>query len=159
MILRLQGRRRVKRSAIVWVLLVSVLGLWGVSAEGADADEYRERFTLDKALQGMTHIGGWLKSFQTLNLLAADRITAGERAAVGNLDWETQNLGFHNWSKTVEGTLLRQERDICRLEYELAMERYGAGKGNYNELISKERKNQAAQQQFQDFLTRFHVAD
>lgn len=37
-----------------------------------------------------------------------------------NLDWPTQNHGFHNWVVSVRGVLLKNSYDIAKLKLELA---------------------------------------
>ena len=70
-----------------------------------------------------------------------------------------QSIGFYNWTKSVEGTLHKQNYDISKLEYELALERLAAGKASQAEVTEKERKYQEASSDIQKFLTKFHIAD
>lgn len=118
-----------------------------------------ERYTLANALTGVQNISDWLKSFRELTELTADRISSAEKQQVGNLGWEIQNLGFYNWVKLMEGTLRKQNYDICKLEYELALERCAAGKINQSNVDEKERKYQEAKEDLQKFLAKVHIAD
>ncbi len=118
-----------------------------------------ERFTITSALAGLQNISDWLKSFRALTILTADRITHQEKQQVGNLDADMQTLGFYNWVKSVEGTLLKQDCDIRKLEFELSLERLAAGKVSQAELTEKEKKYQEARRDFQEFLIKFHIAD
>jgi len=40
--------------------------------------------------------------------------------AIGNLDWETQNLGFANWPKSIKGHMDYQAYEIAKLKLEIA---------------------------------------
>ncbi|HWQ62628.1 MAG TPA: hypothetical protein VN521_09970 [Negativicutes bacterium] len=146
----------------IFLALCLLTGTPPVQAAGAaqPADEaVNERLTLPYALQGVDNIDAWLKSFRALTVLTADRITPDERREVGNLAADMQTIGFHNWVKAVEGTLLRQECDLRRLEYELARERQAAGKVGKAEVADKEQKYQEAGKALQDFLAKFRIAD
>ncbi len=125
----------------------------------ANLATYNERLTLSSALQGVENINDWLKSFQALTNLTANRMTHEEKLQVGNLGADMQTIGFYNWVKSVEGTLYRQNYDISRLEYELALERLAAGKASQAEVTEKEKKYQEARSDIQKFLTKFHIAD
>jgi hypothetical protein len=46
-------------------------------------------------------------------------MTLEDLQKIGNLGWAFQNIGFHNRIIIVKGTLLRQQAEIKRLEYEL----------------------------------------
>lgn len=129
----------------------------GVLKQSAEPDN--ERFTIAGALTGVQNINDWLKSFRDLTAITADKITPEEKQQVGNLGWEIQNIGFYNYLKTVEGTLRKQNYDISKLEYELALERCTVGKVDQAEVAEKERKYQKAGSDMQDFLVKFHVAD
>ena len=117
------------------------------------------RFSFSNALTGVQYINDCLKSFHKLTELTADRISSGEKQQVGNLGWEVQNLAFYNWVKSIEGTLCKQEYEIRKLEYELALERNAAGKVSQAEVAEKERSYQEARSTMQNFLNKFHIAD
>lgn len=118
-----------------------------------------ERFNFTNGLTGVQNINVWLKSFRELTRITADRITPEEKVHVGNLGADMQSIGFYNWAKSVEGTLHKQNYDICRLEYELALEKLAAGKVSQAEVNEKEKRYQEASKDMQDFLSKFHVAD
>ncbi|MBP2626107.1 MAG: hypothetical protein H6Q68_818 [Firmicutes bacterium] len=117
------------------------------------------RFSLSNALTGVQYINDWLKSFRDLTKLASDRVSPEEKQQIGNLGVEMQALGFYNWPKTVEGTLRKQEYEICKLEYELAIERNATGKVSKEEVAEKEKRYQETKSDIQNFLAKFHVAD
>lgn len=118
-----------------------------------------ERFNFTNGLTGVQNINAWLKSFRELTRITADRITPEEKVQVGNLGADMQSIGFYNWTKSVEGTLYKQNYDICRLEYELALEKLATGKVSQAEVHEKEKRYQEARKDMQDFLSKFHVAD
>jgi len=70
-----------------------------------------------------------------------------------------KTLGFYNLVKSVEGTLHQQHYAICRLEYQLALERLAAGKTSQTEVAEKERKFQEAINVLEGFLAEFHIVD
>jgi len=143
---------------IVLCLAVNISYAYGTS-EQSIAYLNNERFSLSQALKGVQSIDNWLKSFRELTKLTSNRISPEEKQQVGNLDWEMQNLGFYNWVKSVEGTLYKQEYEIRKLEYELALERNISGKVSNAEVLDKERKYQDASNNIQNFLAIFHIAD
>lgn len=118
-----------------------------------------DRFSFSSALVGVQYINDWLKSFRDLTALSADRISTEEKQQVGNLGWDTQNLAFYNQMKSVEGTLYKQEFEIRKLEYELALERQAVGKVSQKEVAGKEKSYQEAWNSLRNFLAKFHVAD
>lgn len=143
---------------IVLVAMCLTVGIPFVSSANAQSVD-NERFSLANALTGVQNINDWLKSFQALTNLTADRITPEEKLQIGNLSADMQTIGFYNWVKSVEGTLRKQNYDIQKLEYELALERMASGKVSQAEVSEKERRYQEASRQMQDFLRTFHIAD
>lgn len=118
-----------------------------------------DRFNFTNALTGIQYNNDWLKSFRDLTKLTSDKISPEEKQQIGNLGVEMQTLGFYNWPKTVEGTLRKQEYEIRKLEYELALECNASGKVSKAEVAQKEKRYQEAKSDIQNFLARFHVAD
>ena len=118
-----------------------------------------ERFNFTNGLTGVENVNNWLKSFRELTLITADRITPEEKHQINNLGADMQSIGFYNWTKAVEGTIRKQNYDICRLEYELALEKLATGKVSQVEIREKEKRYQEANKDMQDFLSKFHVAD
>lgn len=125
------------------------------SVAGMDKD----RFSFANAVTGIQYNNDWLKSFQDLTKLTLARISPEEKQQVGNLGIEIQTLGFYNWPKTVEGTLRKQEYEIRKLEYELALERNASGKVSKAEVVEKEKRYKEAESDMEKFLAMFHVAD
>ena len=118
-----------------------------------------DRFTFSNAVTGIQYINDWLKSFHELTKLTTDRVSPEEKQQVGNLGIEMQTIGFYNWVKSVEGTLCKQEYEIRKLEYELALERNTSGKVSQAEVDEKEISYQKARITMQNFITKFHIAD
>lgn len=153
--------RRIIVIITVLVLCLTVTGFYrvGLGAGQVDAAVSSERFNFTNALTGVQNINAWLKSFRELTRITADRITPEERGQVDNLGADMQSIGFYNWTKSVEGTLRKQNYDICRLEYELALEKLATGKVSQAEVSEKEKRYQEASKDMQDFLSKFHIAD
>lgn len=152
------------RNKVVMILLALCLTVGLPHITSANTPQFSdtinsERFTFDSALTGVNYINGWLKSFRELTNMTDDRITSEEKIQVGNLGKDIQSLGFYNWAKSVEGTLIKQNYDICKLEYELALERLETGKVNQAEVAEKEKRYQESAKVLQDFLNKFHIAD
>ena len=145
---------------VVMVLCMAANIPYAYAANVQSVDKLdNERFGFSTALTGVEYIHGFLKSFVDLTKLTADRISPEEKKQVGNLGWEMQTLGFHNWSSTVEGTLRKQEYEIRKLEYELALERSTSGKVSQVEVAEKAKKYQEAKNQLENFLASVHIAD
>lgn len=125
----------------------------------ADTADKAQRFTFSNALTGTDYMQQYLGSFKKLTKLTAGQLSAEDQQQIGNLGWEVQNLGFHNWTQTVEGTLRKQNYDIQRLEYELAQERFQSGKITKTALTEKERQFQLARQDWEQFIRNVRIAD
>ena len=141
------------------ICLTLALPQLGGASPQLDSPEKAQRFEFSNALTGVDYIQQYLGSFKKLTKLTAGQLSAEEQQQIGNLGWEIQNLGFHNWPQTVEGTLRKQNYDIQRLEYELAQERFQSGKITKASLSEKERQFQAARQDWEQFIRNVHIAD
>lgn len=120
---------------------------------------FDERFNKTKATEGLKYVNDWLKSFRELTIVTENSLTSNEKEKIGNLGSDTQTLAFYNWPKTIEGTLLKQEYEISRLEYELAVERNLNGKNSLAELKAKEEAYILIKIKMHNFLRKFHIAD
>ncbi|MBD2101529.1 hypothetical protein [Leptolyngbya sp. FACHB-261] len=134
------------------------------AAEPVSPDEpsnttLNERFSLANSLERLQQIESALKSFQALTQKVEGKLPKRELAQVGNTDSETQNLGFHNWSGAVEGTLRKQNYQLKQLEFQLAQKQFAYGEIQRAELDQKERSFKQAEQDFQTFLSSFQIAD
>lgn len=117
------------------------------------------RFNTANALLGVEYITGWLKSFTELTTLTTKELSLAEKQQIGNLGPEMQSIGFYNWPKVVAGTLYKQEYEIAKLEYELAVQRQGASKVSPTEVNEKQKKYQDTKHKLENFLAQLHIAD
>src|SRR3954462_15093333 len=91
------------------------------------AVEYRTRYAAAFAVERLTQMEGFLKSFVRLTKRASTIVTPDELSSFGNTDGTIQTIGFHNIPLIVEGTLLKQEYQLRQLEYELAQLKHAQG--------------------------------
>ncbi len=152
--------KKIKIAALVATLSLTLALPQLVSASPqVDSPEKAQRFEFSNALTGMDYMQQYLGSFKKLTKLTAGQLSAEDQQQIGNLGWEVQNLGFHNWTQTVEGALRKQNYDIQRLEYELAQERFQSGKITKTALSEKERQFQIARQDWEQFIRNVRIAD
>ena len=152
--------KKTKLAALAATLCLTLaLPQLGGASPQLDSPEKAQRFEFSNALTGVDYIQQYLGSFKKLTKLTAGQLSAEEQQQIGNLGWEIQNLGFHNWPQTIEGTLRKQNYDIQRLEYELAQERFQSGKITKASLSEKERQFQAARQDWEQFIRNVRIAD
>ncbi|HEY9748864.1 MAG TPA: hypothetical protein V6C63_09305 [Allocoleopsis sp.] len=118
-----------------------------------------QRFSVENSLARIQQIDAALTSFRQLTEASQEKLGETEVAQVGNTDWETQNLGFHNWVGAVEGTLLKQNYQIAQLELKLAQQQYAAGKITKTELGQKALNERKAAQALAQFWKSFSIAD
>ncbi len=118
-----------------------------------------QRFSLEYSLQNLEQINSSLDSFAKLTEISKNKISKKQLEKIGNTDWEIQNLGFTNWSKTIKGTLLKQEYLIKKLEYEIAKKRLKLGEINKPELIKSEKEYKRVEKAFQTFWNSFFIGD
>nr|WP_290226471.1 hypothetical protein [Trichocoleus desertorum] len=122
-------------------------------------DTLDQRFSVENSLARMQQIEAALMSFRQLTAKSQKNLGQAEVTGVSNTDWETQNLGFHNWVGAVEGTLLKQNHQIAQLESELAQQQYAVGRITKAELAQKLANEKKAAQEFDQFWKSFSVAD
>nr|WP_320146530.1 hypothetical protein [uncultured Anaeromusa sp.] len=152
--------KKTKIAALVATLCLTLaLPQLGFASAQTDLSEKAQRFEFSNALTGMDYIQQYLGSFKKLTKLTASQLSAEDQQQIGNLGWEMQNLGFQNWTQTVEGTLRKQKYDIQRLEYELAQERFQSGKITKTALYEKEQQFQLARQDWEQFIRNVRIAD
>lgn len=122
-------------------------------------DSLDSRFSFANSLERVKQIESALNSFQ--NLTEKSRVSLNNETLneIGNTDWETQNLGFHNWVGSVKGTLIQQDYQIQKLEYELAKEQFEDGEINKTELDQKAADYQQAKQELQALWNTLEIAD
>lgn len=120
---------------------------------------YNQRFSFEHSLKSLATIESSLDSFRKLTETAANKISKGKLAKIGNTGWEMQNLGFPNHVGSVKGTILKQEYLIKKLTYDLAQRKFKSGEINKKELLESEREYKKAEKQFQEFWDSFNIAD
>jgi hypothetical protein len=119
----------------------------------------KKRFSPENSLDCIKKINKALESFRILTEKSKDTLSSEEISVIGNMGWEIQHLGFHNWVAAVEGTLRKQDYQIKRVEFQLAEEKYKAGKIEKKEVEEKEVNRKKAERDFQTFWDSFCIAD
>lgn len=122
------------------------------------SDTLNDRFSLDNSLMRIDQIDEALVSFRQLTETSQANLRE-QLSAVGNTDWETQNLGFHNWVNSIEGTLKQQDLQIKQLELELAQKQFEDGEITQAQLDAKTANHQKSVEAFQSFWNSFNIAD
>jgi hypothetical protein len=123
------------------------------------SDTQHQRFSLDNSITRVEQVAAALDSFRQLTDTSKTALGEGAIATVENTDWETQNLGFHNWMGAIEGTLWYQNYTIKKLEYELARKQFEDGEISKTELERKASTYDRATQDLQAFLNSFSIVD
>jgi hypothetical protein len=123
-------------------------------AESADKD-----FPLDDALFALENIRGCLQSFRQLTEEAQGKIPKARLKAIGNTDWDMQELGFANNPNILEGTLKKQDYEIKKLQWERVQQRVKEGKTGEKDLQEARRALENSQKVFQEFMKTFHRKD
>lgn len=130
-----------------------------VHPDESASDTLDQRFSLGNSLERISQIDAALGSFRQLTAKSQTGLAQQEVTAIANTDWETQNLGFHNWVSSVEGTLRKQDYQIKKLEFELAQKQYQDGEIGKAALDQKALAYQKAAREFQTFWNSFRIAD
>ncbi|MBI5598885.1 MAG: hypothetical protein HY890_04010 [Deltaproteobacteria bacterium] len=74
---------------------------------------------------------------------------------IQNLNWKSQNYGFHNWEGDVRATLLKMNYELKKYEYELAKCKQVSPK----DLDRLEKEINSAREEFEHFIANFSYAD
>ncbi len=120
---------------------------------------YANRFSLDNALSSLEKVHASLQSFRDLTEAAQEKISKDKLKKIGNTDWETQNLGFPNHTKSIEGTLRKQDYLVKKLQYQLIQEQIKQGTRKREELGAAQKAFEEAEKSFQEFWDGFKVKD
>jgi hypothetical protein len=120
---------------------------------------FEKRFSADNALECLQQIEAALESFRKMTEICEERNLNDLLKKVANADWETQNLGFPNWSQSVEGTLRKQALQIAHLEYELAQKRFADGEIDEKQLEAALKRWTEEKSRFKAFWDAFQIAD
>lgn len=124
----------------------------GGAADECAAHSAVDEFSIDDAVYRLDQIDDALASFMTLTDLASPHFSSHEFEAIGNTDWETQNLGFHNWSYAIRGALYYADYRIAELELSIIQARYEDGDASLSELTAAEDYYTVAYTMFIDFM-------
>lgn len=120
---------------------------------------YNERFSTESALESIDYIKDSLNSFVRLSKISEKKIGKKRLKTVGNTGWETQNLGFPNWTSTVKGTLLKNDYLMKKLEYKLEKMKLKSGQSNRAEVDRRKKSFKAAEAAFKQFWSTASIAD
>ncbi|MFC1692630.1 hypothetical protein ACFL1R_03900 [Candidatus Latescibacterota bacterium] len=153
----------------IWALLVvlafaSAEGIGDLLLEDTGRHEpvdytYNKRFSFSNAMRRLKQIQGALSSFQKLTEISSGKLDKKELANIGNTGWEDQNLGFYNWVRSVEGTVMKQNYVIQKLELELSKLCFKEGQLTEKELEKKQETFEQTEKKFQEFWDSFKVMD
>lgn len=125
----------------------------------AEVQSLDEVFLLEDALYRANQIGDSLNSFKILTEKTKGKISNKELEEIRNTDWETQYLGFPNWSSTVVGTLIKQDFQIKKLELEKAIRLFDLGEIGYDDLEFRKTEFLNSKEKFQQYLASYRIAD
>ncbi|MBP7051035.1 MAG: hypothetical protein KBE65_08480 [Phycisphaerae bacterium] len=137
------------------------LDLKPVGGSGDEPVEYtlHQRFSCDNALKRLGQIESALSSFEQLTEVTRATRVSDTLGEIENLDWETQTLGFPNWSGAIEGTLLKQQYIVAKLQYDLSRERLKQNETSSAEAAKARQEYQQAKQAFLTFWNSFTIID
>jgi len=143
------------------VLLPNVMRpLLAVHADEPAQYTYNNRFSHDEAILDMEQINDALEGFR---ILTDDANKAGiitrESPYFPMTGWEAQNLGFPNWTGTVDGTLRKQRMEMAQLRCELAAIKLQRGEIDRDAVAAAEEEYRIATQEFIAFWDSFGIAD
>jgi hypothetical protein len=153
------------------VILIAIMTIWVVSSAKAELklrpvhpDEpvhytYENRFLLESSLESLQQVQGYLKSFRDLTEETKTKVSRQKIKEIGNTDWETQNMGFRNFPRSIEGTLRKQDYQIRELRYQLANEMFKQKLIGEKELAERKKAFEEAEKSFQTFWDKFGISD
>ena len=148
-----------KDNSFAWMKDFAGLNLKPIHPDESVYETLNERISINNSLSSLKLVDSALESFTQLTIVARDEIPNQKLNTIGNTDWETQHLGFSNWTKTLQGTLLKQEYLIKKLNYHLACNDYETKKINKEALLNAENKFRLAEKRFQKWWDSFSIAD
>ena len=114
-------------------------------------DEFDKEYSSEKALERLTQMRGFLKSFSQLTEKVRGRLSESELKALGNTGRDMQTIGFHNIPLVVEGTILKQAYQLAQAQYQLAQLKRNRGDISSEELDRARTAYEKATRQFQMF--------
>lgn len=149
---------------IAALLLGAVLPVHALDLKPRHPDEpadytFNQRFSAESALRTTGYLRSIIESFRTMTRMTKDKLSAKELKEIGNTDWDIQHLGGPNHTNAVDGTILKQDYLIKKLEYELAVERSKSGKDDAAKVAAALKDYRKAEETFQTFWNKFGIAD
>ncbi|MEN6625352.1 MAG: hypothetical protein ABFD69_03885 [Candidatus Sumerlaeia bacterium] len=120
---------------------------------------YYRRFSFESAMESVRYVAGWLDKFRVTVDDLEKRLPPKEFADMKLPGWEYRYLAFGNRAMALEGTLLKQNYEIKKLEYELALERFNQKKVSAGELDLKKNALDKAEQDFLKYWNQLSFAD
>lgn len=120
---------------------------------------FNQRFSVENALRTVDFMSSALESFRKLTEQSKSKIPKEQMKKIGNTDWDIQNLGFRNAAGAVKGVLLKQQYQIKKLTYDLALQKSTAKGIDAEELAQAKAEYQRAEKTFQEFWNSFGVSD
>jgi hypothetical protein len=139
-------------------VVIADLNLKPIHPDESSQYTFEKRFSIDNALMSLSKIEESLDSFRDLT----DKIRSNKAvniSKVENTDWETQNIGFPNMTNAIEGTLLKQDYLINKLQYELIMEQKKTTHISDEEITKKLNKLRESETKFQNFWNSKTISD
>jgi len=118
-----------------------------------------EAFNAEGSLGRLEQVREALGSFTRMTDQSKGKFTQAQLEVIGNTGWETQVLGFHNWTGTIEGTLLYQDYQIRKLEFELVILMYEAGKIGREDVELEQKDYERSRTNLEEFLASYGIAD
>lgn len=141
------------------LLLMASSSCWGLDldklpahpADEATSCSWRQRLTLKNALDYTREVKSWLTKFDELAETLPEEMPAEKIKKMNLPKWVTHALEFYNATIVIQGTLLRQNYEIKRLEYELAQERAKHQKDGVSEVNEKKKALAQAEADFMKY--------
>ena len=115
-------------------------------------------FTLSKSISNVNRLKDILKEFTAITRLIESKkgkVTEKDLRAFKHTTWDVQTIGFSNLISNLKGTLLKQDYQIKKLTYELAI------KSNKEQSKIKLLKSEfiKSEKKMQDYLDNFEIVD
>lgn len=153
------------RFIIALIMIIAATSAWAeLRLKPVHPDEpaiytFDERLSLGEALRSLERVRVSLTSFRDLTEEVRKKVTKKKLAAIGNTDWETQNIGFFNMAGCIEGTLKKQDYLLKKAQFELANMKFQEGTIGNDEREKARRAFEEAERSFQAFWDSFGIAD
>jgi len=126
---------------------------------GKDGESLYESYTPENALVNIRRVYSALDSFRKLTDISRSTMSKDELKQIGNTLGEVQNIGFDNWISGINGTVLKQEYQLMKLNYDLAEARFKLGEISKEELQKTKKEYEEGEMKFQKFWNKFQIVD